>query len=95
MFRAAVLSSPSPAHEFYQPRRQPCAGGKPPRLDGPSHRLVDLRGQRRPSSTINVDWEGGHPTVVPPELQILVLFYDQGGMHLFARRIYHTQGGGR
>ena len=25
------------------------------------------------------------------ELQILVLFYDQGGTHLFARTTYHTQ----
>jgi hypothetical protein len=56
------------------PGRQPCAGGKPPRLDGTSDRLVDLRGQRRPSSTIDVDGEGGHRTMVPSELQILVLF---------------------
>ena len=32
-----------------------------------------------------VDGEGGHRTMVPSELQILVLFYDQGGAHLFAR----------
>jgi hypothetical protein len=41
--------------------------------------------RRRPSSTIDVDGEGGHRTMVPPELQILVLFYHQGGTHLFAR----------
>jgi hypothetical protein len=47
--------------------------------------LVDLRGQRRPSSTIDIDGEGSHRTMVQSELQILVLFYDQGGTHLFAR----------
>jgi hypothetical protein len=46
------------------PGRQPCAGGKPPRLDGTSDRLVDLRGQRRPSSTIDVDGEGSHRALV-------------------------------
>jgi hypothetical protein len=39
------IEPPNPA------RKQPRAGGKPPRLDGTSDRLVDLPGQRRPSST--------------------------------------------
>ena len=67
------------------PGRQPRAGGKPPCLDGTSDRLVDLRGQRRLSSTIDIDGDGGHRTMVQSELPILVLFYDQGGTHLFVR----------
>jgi hypothetical protein len=54
---------------------------------------VDLRGQRRPSSTIDIDGKGSHRAVVQQELQILVLFYDWGSTHLFARTIYHTGGG--
>ena len=75
------------------PGRQPRAADEPPRLDGPSDRLVDLRGQRRPSDTIDVDREGSHRMMVQSELQFLVLFYDQGGTHLFARTMttYHTQ----
>ena len=52
---------------------QPRAGGKPPRLDGTSDRLVDLRGQRRPSSTIDASGEGDRRTMILSELRILVL----------------------
>src|SRR5262249_49966624 len=38
-----------------------------------------------------LDGEGGHRAMVPSELQILVLFYDEGGTHLFARTTYHTE----
>jgi len=74
------------------PGRQPRAGGKPPRLDGPTDRPVDLRGQRRPFSTIDVDGEGSHRAMVQPELQILVLFYEQGGTHLFASKETNDRG---
>ena len=45
--------------------------------------LADADGD--PRRGIDVDGEGGHRTMVPSELQILVLFHDQGGTHLFTR----------
>jgi hypothetical protein len=40
-----------------------------------------LGSQQAPSGTIGLDGAGSHRTMVQP---ILVLFYDQGGTHLFA-----------
>src|SRR5262249_40498706 len=48
-------------------------------------RTSSMSSERRPSSTIDIDGEGSHRAMVQQELQILVLFYDQGGTHLFAK----------
>jgi hypothetical protein len=56
----------------------------PPCLNGFSDRRVDLCGQRYLSGTIEVDGERSHRAMVHSELPVSVLFYDQGGAHLFA-----------